>query len=68
MSANTLLEVYSHSLQLFFSTKDWFCGRQFFHGLGCREDDSGGNASNGEQQMNVHSLAHHSPSAVLPHS
>ena len=50
-----------------FCTRDWFHGRQVFHrpGLG---DGSGGNASNGERQMKLHSLARRSPPAVRPGS
>ena len=50
-----------------FGTRDWFCGRQFFHrrwqGTG---DGSGCNASDGEPQMKLCSLARHSPPAVRP--
>ena len=50
-----------------FGTRDWFHGRQFFHGQGWR-DGSGGNASDGEQQMKFRSFAHRSPPAVWPGS
>ena len=40
-----------------FGTRDWFRGRQFFHGLGGGHggNGSGGNASNGEWQMKLRS-------------
>ena len=38
-----------------FDSRDWFFGRQFFHRWS--REGSGGNASNGEQQMELHSLA-----------
>ena len=41
-----------------FGARNRFCGRQFFHGWGAGGGDgSGGNASDGEQQMKRHSLA-----------
>ena len=51
-------------------TRDRFHGRQFFHGwvVGGRGDGSGGNESNGEWQMKLRSLAHHSPPAMQPRS
>ena len=34
-----------------FGTRDWFCGRWFFHGLGWGVGDgSGGNVSDGERR------------------
>ena len=50
-----------------FGTRDWFRGRQFFHGWR-RGDGSGSDASDGGQQMKLHSLAHRSPPAVWPSS
>ena len=52
-----------------FGTRDRFRGRQFFHGLGRGSGDgSGGDASDGERQMKLHSLAPRSPPAVRPGS
>ena len=39
-----------------------------FSADGAGEDGSGGNASDGEQEMKLRSLARHSPSAVQPGS
>ena len=38
-----------------FGTRDWFCGRQFFRGVGVGwgDDGSGGNVSDGEWQMKL---------------
>lgn len=46
--------------------RDWFCGRQLFHGRGREQDASGSNVvmeSNGERQMKLCLLTHHSPPA-----
>ena len=47
-------------------TRDRFHGIQIFHGSGVEgeEDGSGGNASDGERQMKLQSLAQCSPPAV----
>ena len=36
-----------------FGTRDWFCGRQFFHGWGQEGDASGGSASDGEGALGM---------------
>ena len=54
-----------------FGTRDRFCRRQYFHGLGAGGGGvggSGGNASDGQLQMKLHSLACRSPPAVRPGS
>ena len=52
-----------------FGSRDWFRGRQFLHGRGAGVGDgSGGNASHGEQQMKLRSLACCSPPPVQPSS
>ena len=50
-----------------YGTRDRLQARQFFHGRGVRRvgsDGSGGNASHGERQMKLLSLAGRSPPAV----
>ena len=48
----------SNQLSTKFGPGDGFHGRQFFHGLalGLGDDGSGGNPSDGEQQMKLHQL------------
>ena len=51
-----------------FGTRDRFCGRQFFHGPVNGRIGSGGNVSDGEQQMELLSLPRCSPPAMWPGS
>ena len=51
-----------------FGTRDRFRGRQFFHRGVVAGDGSGGNASDGERQVKLLSLARRSPPAVRPAS
>ena len=52
-----------------FGTRDWFCGRQFFHGQGgWGGDGAGDNVSDGERQMKLCLLACCSPPAGGPSS
>ena len=47
-----------------FGMRDWFHGRQFFHGCGKGVDGSSDNVSTGDLQMKVHLLTHQSLPAV----
>ena len=66
----SMLKSFRPAVPNIFGTRNRFCGRQFFHGWG------GGMVqavmrvmgSDGEQQMKLRSLPHHSPPAVRPDS
>ena len=52
------LKLFTPAVPNLFGTRDRFCGRQFFYGLGVG-DGSGRNASDGKRQMKLHLLAAH---------
>ena len=47
--ANRIQQHIKRAVPNLFGTKDWFHGRQFFHGRGLGGDGSGGNVSDGER-------------------